>query len=165
MIRRSQTTEAATHIGTMELAGDRQPRYGEKTACVPVGLGPSHATRACERVSLAIVRTPGPVSQDRLILTCLRLGDHKLQKRQHTSGRWSSRGTGNRATGKRRYFTVGRGPVPRHRSRHPTRAGETRSDARVASEAPRATMKKTPSPHRRARACPSPSSVQSNTRG
>ena len=51
------------------LAGDRPPRGGEKTACVPVGLGPSHATRACERVSLAIVRTPGPVSQDRLILT------------------------------------------------------------------------------------------------
>ena len=50
-----------------------------------VGLGPSHATRACERVSLAIVRA--------------------LQR---------SRGTGPRATGKKRHFPVGRGPVPRH---------------------------------------------------
>ena len=45
---------------------------------------------------------------------------------------------------KRRPFTVGRGPVPRHRSRHPTRAGETRSDARMACEGPRATIKNVP---------------------
>ena len=30
VIRRSQTTEVETHIMTMELAGDRPPRYGEK---------------------------------------------------------------------------------------------------------------------------------------
>ena len=50
---------------------------------------------------------------------------------------------------KRHPLTVGRGPVPRHRSctHHPTLAGETRSDARVASEGPRATIKNaTPSP-------------------
>ena len=35
-------------------------------------------------------------------------------------------------------FIVGRGPVPRHRAGtcNPTLAGETRSDARVASEGP-----------------------------
>ena len=38
--------------------------------------------------------------------------------------------------GARLPFTVGRGPVPRHRSI----AGETRSDARMASEGPRATV-------------------------
>ena len=38
-----------------KLAGDRPPRYDKKTPLI-VGLGPSHATRACERVSLAIVR-------------------------------------------------------------------------------------------------------------
>ena len=43
---------------------------------------------------------------------------------------------GPRATIKNATRTVGRGPVPRHRSRHPTLAGETRSDARVASEGP-----------------------------
>ena len=43
-------------------------------------------------------------------------------------------------------------------------AGETRSDARVASEGPRA-AEKTPPPPRRARACPSPSSASSNARG
>ena len=53
-------------------------------------------------------------------------------------------------------FTVGRGPVPRHASigktvlvgvqfsRGLTLAGETLSDARMASEGPRATVKKTP---------------------
>ena len=52
-------------------------------------------------------------------------------------------------------FTVGRGPVPRHAStgktalagarfsRRSTIAGETRSDARMASEGPRATVVKT----------------------
>ena len=33
-------------------------------------------------------------------------------------------------------FTVGRGPVPRHASVYRKLAGETRSDARVASEGP-----------------------------
>ena len=35
-----------------------------------------------------------------------------------------SRGTGPRATGKKRHFTVGRGPVPRHRRCTPTFAGD-----------------------------------------
>ena len=43
-------------------------------------------------------------------------------------------------------------------------AGETRSDARVASEGPRATGKNA-FPHRRARACPSPGLAQPNDRG
>ena len=46
-------------------------RRNEKTPSLHVGLGPSDATRACERVSLAIVRAPVPVGQDRLILTRL----------------------------------------------------------------------------------------------
>ena len=37
-------------------------------------------------------------------------------------------------------FTVGRGPVPRHASVREGLAGETRSDARMASEGPRATV-------------------------
>ena len=38
------------------IAGDRPPRYGsaEDIARRTVGRGPSHATRACERVSLAM---------------------------------------------------------------------------------------------------------------
>ncbi len=40
---------------------------------------------------------------------------------------------------KRLSLIVGRGPVPRQRPRNPTLAGETRSDARVASEGPRTT--------------------------
>ena len=35
-----------------------------------------------------------------------------------------ARGTGPRATIKTPPLTVGRGPVPRHRSRNPTRAGD-----------------------------------------
>ena len=59
----------------------------------------------------------------------------------------TSRSRCNRAArppGQRRQkapFIVGRGPVPRQRSRNPTIAGETRSDARMASEGPRATIK------------------------
>ena len=94
VIRRSQTTEGETHIVTMELAGDRPPHY-EKTP-LTVGRGPSHATRACERVSLAIARA--------------------LQR---------SRGTGPRATGKSRPggrangedVETGRSLLPGHRSR------------------------------------------------
>ena len=82
-----------------------------------------------------------------------------------------SRGLSPALQEKKRYFTVGRGPVPRHRSRARSCrsgspdpepfvirrsqttevethivtmeiAGETRSDARMASEGPRATIKK-----------------------
>ena len=49
VIRRAQTTD-------MELAGDRPPRYDKRHHPLTVGLGPSDAIRACERVSLASVR-------------------------------------------------------------------------------------------------------------
>ena len=52
------------------------------------------------------------------------------------------------------FRTVGRGPVPRQRPRNPTLAGETRSDARMASEGPRATEKT--ALHRRAVGKPVP---------
>ena len=77
--------------------------------------------------------------------------------------------------------TVGRGPVPRHRSRTPTRAGdrpphygekwENLSLAivcviqRARGTGPRTTINITPPCHRRARACPSPSLAHSNARG
>ena len=58
----------------------------------------------------------------------------------YTTGQ--SRGTGPRATVEKTLpLHVGRGPVPRHAAVIRTLAGETRSDARVASEGPRATMK------------------------
>ena len=40
------------------------------------------------------------------------------------------------------FIIVGRGPVPRHAAVYRKLAGETRSDARMASEGPRATVKK-----------------------
>ena len=58
------------------------PRATGKKRYFTVGRGPSHATRASERVSLASVRAPGPVGQDRLILTRLCSGEHKLQREQ-----------------------------------------------------------------------------------
>ena len=77
--------------------------------------------------------------------------------------------------------TVGRGPVPRHRSRNPTRAGDrpprygekwetlslaiVRARQRARGTGPRTTMKKTAPCHRRARACPSPVLASSNARG
>ena len=99
--------------------------------------------------------------------------DLKDLKRCFSRGR--SRGTGPRATVKKtpppssaiagdrppRYgeknalFTVGRGPVPRHRRRNLTFAGDR----------PPRYGEKNGTPHRRARACPSPSSAQSNARG
>ena len=39
VIRRSQTTVGETHIGTMEIAGDRPPRYDKKCP-LTVGRGP-----------------------------------------------------------------------------------------------------------------------------
>ena len=58
--------------------------------------------------------------------------------------------------GKKRHpRTVGRGPVPRHASRHPTIAGDR----------PPRYGEKTASPHRRARACPSPCFGLLNARG
>ena len=54
--------------------GGQAPALREKTSPLTVGLGPSDATRASERVSLAIVLLPDPVTlvgKVRLILTCL----------------------------------------------------------------------------------------------
>ena len=45
------------HLLTMEIARDRPSRYGEKTVRVTVGRGPSHATRACERVCATVKKT------------------------------------------------------------------------------------------------------------
>ena len=80
--------------------GPRATVFG--TSPLTVGLGPSHATRACERVPLAMHRSrENPIGYA--------AEDHAL---------WSlkrSRGTGPRATVTRTAtFTVGRGPVPRH---------------------------------------------------
>ena len=106
VIRRSQTTEVETHIGTMELAGDRQPRYDKKRPPLTVGRGPVPRHRACTRhLTLAGAcpprygeknafpsrRTVGkpvprhrsrarPVGQDRLILTRSGSGEPELQR-------------------------------------------------------------------------------------
>ena len=47
------------------IAGDRPPRYGKTTPSLHVGLGPSPATRAGERVPLAIVRADRAIAGDR----------------------------------------------------------------------------------------------------
>ena len=69
--------------------GGQAPALRKKTPPLTVGRGPSPATRACERVPLAIARA--------------------IQR---------SRGTGPRATKKNVPITVGRGPVPRQRPRY-----------------------------------------------
>ena len=52
--------------GNLGLAGDRHPRDGhKKPSLITVGLGPSHATRACERVSLATQRSRGDIAKQR----------------------------------------------------------------------------------------------------
>ena len=84
VIRRSQTTEGK-HIVTMELAGDRPPRYDKKRLPLTVGRGPSHATRACERVSLAMHRS----KQQTFVASGLRTFAAEIER---------SRGTGPRAT-------------------------------------------------------------------
>ncbi len=106
------------------IAGDRPPRYGKKRP-LTVGLGPSHTTRACERVSLAM-----PRSRERFFV--IREFDNSLSlamQRSRGTGpratkktgpflslaRQRSRGTGPRATVKKNAaLYVGRGPVPRH---------------------------------------------------
>ena len=94
------------------LARDRPSRYGPRAGNVGRGPVPRH----CSRARLCRANSPDP---DPFVIR-----RSQTTERKHTSGRWSSRGTG-----------------------------------------PRATMKKRPPPHRRARACPSPSSVHSNDRG
>ena len=66
---------------------------------------------------------------------------HKSQRRGGTPLGCACGIRGPRATMRKTVtFTVGRGPVPRHAAI----AGETRSDARMASEGPRATGKNSP---------------------
>ena len=78
VIRRSQTTEEETHIVTMEIAGDRPPRYGERRpARVIVGRGPVPRQRP-RKPTIAGDRQPHY--------------DEKTVLQR-------SRGTGNRATG------------------------------------------------------------------
>ena len=104
------------------------PRYGKKTHPLHVGLGPSHATRACERVSLAM----------------------RLAGRPHPSCRSGSPDPDP--------FVIRRSQTTEGETHIVTMdiAGETRSDARMeTSEGPRATIKNASS-SRRARACPSP---------
>ena len=53
VIRRAQTTEEKTHIGTLEIAGDRPPRYGEKTP------SPHRRARACPSPCLGLPNDRG----------------------------------------------------------------------------------------------------------
>ncbi len=119
------------------IAGDRPPRYGEKRATY-------RRARACPSPSndrggnplgcACGIRGPPRYGEKRADDRCL-FGRHS---RTTDRGGERSRGTGPRATVKNGPLTVGRGPVPRHAAI----AGETRSDARVASEGPRDTGKK-----------------------
>ena len=110
-----------------------------RSFCFTVGLGPSHATRACERVSLAIVRfscTP-TIARDRPS----RYG-MPVRFFARARARWE----------KTPPLHVGRGPVPRHAwVDHSVRAFQ-----RSRGTGPRATVAGQLLFHRRARACPSP---------
>ena len=120
------------------LAGDRPPRYGPgKTLLFTVGLGPSQvSTRACERVPLASVRVPqrsrgtGPRATGSLAhvrggqAPALRAWENApLYRRARACpspplGHPNDRGGQGHAlrAWKNAPFTVGRGPVPRHRA-------------------------------------------------
>ena len=134
----------------------------KKTPPLHVARGPSDATRASERVPLAMLdcrfhrrarACPSPCtglsSKHPWPLGCGRFPQ-----------RWRDRGGQAPALRKKRHsLTVVRGPVPRQRSctRNPTLAGDR----------PPRYGEKNATPSRRARACPSPSFVhaQSNARG
>ncbi len=49
------------HFGDGDRGGQAPALRGKNASPLTVGLGPSHATRACERVSLAMLRSRGPV--------------------------------------------------------------------------------------------------------
>ena len=88
----------------------------KKNVPFTVGLGPSHATRACERVSLAMPRAP-----------------------QH------SRGTGPRATVKKNVpFTVGLGPSHATRACERVSLAMPRAPQHSRGTGPRATIKNGP---------------------
>ena len=115
---------------------------GRRTSPFPVGLGPSDAIHACERVSLAMLRLRG------------------TGPRATVTGGVLSRRTSP--------FPVGRGPVPRHAAvyRKPSLSRRARAcpspccvNRKIAGDRPPRYGKKTPSLPRRARACPSPCCV------
>ena len=99
------------------LAGDRPPRYDKKTPPLTVGRW--------ENLSLASVRVPGPVSQNRLKFWHLPsdLDMFVIRRSQTIDGETHIVTIDNARARQPRYdknatpLTVGRGPVPRHRSR------------------------------------------------
>ena len=112
------------------IAGDRPPRYDKKRYPLTVARGPSDATRASERVSLAMRLAVRPPHLCRSRSPDL---DPFVIRRSQTTERDTHIRTmeiaGDRPPryDKKRYpLTVGRGPVPRHasRSRNPTCAGD-----------------------------------------
>ena len=111
----------------------------EKSLSFIVGLGPSHATRACEGFPRHRPRNPA-IAGDR--------PPHYDKK----NGSQIIAGDRPPRYDKKRPLTVGRGPVPRHAAVYRTVAGDrsTRYDNGKGSWA------KNGPPHRRARACPSP---------
>ena len=63
VIRRSQTTDRENTYRDDDNRGGQAPALRvSRPPPFTVGLGPSHATRACERVPLAIVHAPDPLS-------------------------------------------------------------------------------------------------------
>ena len=115
------------------IAGDRPPRYGEKNVLLTVGRGPVPCRASVGETALGVrvSRRSGarggqaPAlrrkqrAADRRARACPSPGlgrGNGLGWRAVFAQVGRSRGTGPRATGKKRYFTVGRGPVPRRAS-------------------------------------------------
>ena len=94
------------------IAGDRPPRYGEKTSPLTVGRGPVPRQRSIARSPL--LSSPSVV-QDRLILTRFGSGCSRTTEGE-SSARPNDRGGQAPALRLSRPppLTVGRGPVPRH---------------------------------------------------
>ena len=154
--------------GDREIAGDRPPRYGIQTGFF------YRRARACPSpcCGLSEVRGGNPLGCAYGIRGPPRYGiqNGSFYRRARACpspccGPPNDRG--GQAPALRAFGispSVGRGPVPRHASIYRTIAVETRSDARVASEGPRATGLWNFS-FRRARACPSPCFDLPNDRG
>ena len=111
VIRRSQTTELETHLVTMELAGDRPPRYDEKTVLEPSRGKPARMRVWHPRASALRVSRPssflvgrGPVPRRASIETGNGLGRRAVFARVERS-----RGTGPRATIKKTVLEPSRG--------------------------------------------------------
>ena len=111
--RRSRTTETETHIMTMAIAGDRPPRYGEKTPPFHVGRGPvprhrsRHPTRAGDRPP-RYEKNANPHRRARALACHTRIRAGFPRHRSRAIQR--SRGTGPALREKKRPLTVGRGP-------------------------------------------------------